>query len=187
MRVFLAINFPDALQRRMLDATSALRQAAPDVRWVGEPLIHMTVKFLGDVDEPRIEDVRRTLLSVTESHCRMAVRFTGVGAFPNLRRARVVWLGVEPEARLELLHHDLEVAYSTMGFEIEARPFRPHVTLGRVRQPLSPSASRGLAAAARETVFDEEHAVSSVDLMQSQLSANAERYRTLVVAPLRVS
>ena len=60
----------------------------------------------------------------------------GIGAFPNFRRARVVWIGVEQEPRLELLHHDLELACEQEGFEVEGRPFRPHITLARVRVPL---------------------------------------------------
>lgn len=187
MRVFLAINFPEPLQRQIVEATSSLREAAPDVSWVREPLIHLTIKFLGEVDASRIENVQRTLSAVASSHGVMSIRLAGAGAFPNVRRARVVWLGVDPEPRLELLHHDLETAFAAIGFEVEGRAFRPHATLGRVRQPLSPATSRQLAAAARKIAFEEEHMVTSVELMESQLSAGADRYRTLLTAPLRAS
>jgi 2'-5' RNA ligase len=112
------------------------------------------------------------------------MRLGGVGAFPNFRRARVVWMGVEHEARLELLHHDVEVACEALGFELEGRAFRPHLTLARVRDRTDVEELRALSRASKRIAFEEESPVESVDLMQSHLGA-AARYERLHTAPLR--
>jgi 2'-5' RNA ligase len=109
----------------------------------------------------------------------------GIGAFPNFRRARVVWIGVGQDPRLELLHHDVEVACEGLGFEVEGRPFRPHLTLARVRQPLAEERARALSREAKRTAYDTEFMVRSIDLMQSDLSADGPAYTTLVSAALR--
>ena len=88
----------------------------------------------------------------------------GIGAFPNFRRARVVWMGVAQDPRLELLHHDIEVACEAFGFEVEGRPFRPHLTLARVKQPLPEERVRALARAAKRIEYHTEFIVHSIDL-----------------------
>jgi 2'-5' RNA ligase len=109
----------------------------------------------------------------------------GIGAFPNFRRARVVWMGVNPDPRLELLHHDIEVAFEAVGCELEGRPFRPHLTLARVRDALPVERMRELWRAAKRIRYSTEFIVRSVELMQSDLSSSGPRYTTLVSAPLR--
>ena len=107
----------------------------------------------------------------------------GIGAFPNFRRARVVWMGVEQEARLELLHHDIELACESLGFEVEGRAFRPHLTLARVKHALPEERLRALSRVGKQTDFRTDFIVRSVDLMSSELSQSGPTYRTLVSPP----
>jgi 2'-5' RNA ligase len=107
-----------------------------------------------------------------------------VGAFPNVRRARVVWSGVEQEPRLELLHHDLELACEESGFEVEGRPFRPHITLARVRAPLPEERLRALARAARAARLSATMVVEGITLFESTLAPAGARYRRLHMASL---
>src|SRR4051812_29843464 len=116
-----------------MNVTAPLRDSAPELSWVDESKIHLTLKFLGEQDESAIERVARAVDLVAYAHRSFDMRLGGVGAFPNFRRARVVWMGIAPEPRLELLHHDTEVACEELGFELEGRAFRPHLTLARVR------------------------------------------------------
>ena len=109
----------------------------------------------------------------------------GIGAFPNFRRARVVWLGVGQDPRLELLHHDVEVACEALKFEVEGRPFRPHLTLARVREPLVEERARVLSREAKRMKYRTEFVVHSIDLMRSDLSAGGPSYTTLVSAAFR--
>jgi 2'-5' RNA ligase len=108
----------------------------------------------------------------------------GFGAFPNFRRARVLWLGVEGDARLELLHHDVELACEAAGVPVEGRPFRPHVTLGRIRSPIAVERARALARAARGVPFSATQHVAAITLFDSVLAPAGARYRRLHAAPL---
>lgn len=112
------------------------------------------------------------------------MQLEGVGAFPNFRKARVVWTGVEPEPRLELLHHDLEVAGEEEGFDMEGKPFRPHVTLARVRVPLAADRARRLARAARTVDFSATQEIVELTLFESTLATVGTSYRRLHAATL---
>jgi 2'-5' RNA ligase len=107
-----------------------------------------------------------------------------VGAFPNFRRARVVWIGVEQEPRLELLHHDLELACEQAGFEVEGRPFRPHITLRAVRAPLPVERARALARVARTVRMKAMVPVERITLFESTLAPTGARYRRIHAASL---
>jgi RNA 2',3'-cyclic 3'-phosphodiesterase len=186
VRLFLAINFESELRRAIHEAAEPLRDAAPALAWVPESRVHLTLKFLGEVSEERARFVADTTRQVAAEHREIAIELGGVGAFPNFRRPRVVWMGVSPEPKMELLHHDIESACAELGFEIEGRPFRPHLTLARVRTRVKDVETlRALARAAKRIDFLEETMITSVDLMQSERSAAGSRYTMLSSAPLR--
>jgi len=184
VRLFLAINLAPELRRAIVDATAPLRAAAPTLSWVDDSRLHLTLKFLGDQPDTAVAPLRATMDDVVERHRSFAMRLTGIGAFPNFRRARVVWMGVEHEPRLELLHHDIELACERHGFELEGRPFRPHLTLARVKDRTEVDELRALSRAGKRVEFEEDAVVDSLDLMQSHLGAGAH-YECLHAAPLR--
>jgi RNA 2',3'-cyclic 3'-phosphodiesterase len=185
MRLFLAINSPAEIRRAVWDAAAPLRVAAPALSWVAEPRIHLTLKFIGEQPDevlaPLIVGVKR----IAASHIAPLVRVEGIGAFPNFRRPRVVWIGVTPEPRLELLHHDLEVACAARGFELDGRPFRPHMTLARVPDRAPAEQLRGLRSAAAKVRFTDEFTVTSVDVMRSDLGSGGAVYTMLASASLK--
>ena len=185
MRLFLAINLPPAVRREVVAATTELRAAVPELAWVTEPRLHLTLKFLGEQPASRVEAIESVLAGVAGRHRELVMTVSGVGAFPNFRRARVVWMGILQEPRLELLHHDIEVGCETLGFEVEGRPFRPHLTLARVRQAMPESILRTLARAAKQIDFQTDFIVHSIDLMQSDLTSSGPAYTTMVSAALR--
>lgn len=189
MRLFLAINLDPAVRRAIAGATAALRGTAPGLNWADEARLHLTLKFLGEQDENIVEPLGKTLTDVASRHRPFMLRVREVGAFPNFRRARVVWLGVEREPRLELLHHDVEVACEGHGFELEGRPFRPHVTLARIPSGSRTSEDelRRLWRASKQVAFEDESEVRSIDIMRSTPGPHGSRYECLHAAPLRVS
>ena len=185
MRLFLAINLTPQVRREVAAATAALRQAAPQASWVDEPLLHLTLKFLGEQSDDRLDEIQAAAARVAGRHRELVMTLGGIGAFPNFRRARVVWMGIQQEPRLELLHHDVEVACETLGFDVEGRPYRPHLTLARVKHPLPEERLRTLARAAKPIDFQTDFIVHSIDLMRSDLTSSGPAYTTLVSAALR--
>ena len=184
MRLFLAINLPDDARAALDREAQPLHAAAPGLRWVAPERVHLTVRFLGEQPLERFADIRDALDEATARHAEVPLALGGLGAFPNFRRARVVWLGVAPDPRLELLHHDVEDACLRLGFEPEGRPFRPHVTLARVPQGAREEELRALHRLVRSFHFERAIDVLSVDLMASELSPEGPRYRILHSSPL---
>ncbi len=185
MRLFLAINLPPDVRRDVVAATAPMRESAPDISWVDETRLHLTLKFFGDQPAETADAIRPAIARIAQGHRELGMELVGIGAFPNFRRARIVWLGVEQEPRLELLHHDVEVACQALGFDVEGRPFRPHLTLGRVKHPLPVERARALSRAAKHVDFGTEVVVRSLDLMQSELASGGSRYSTVASASLR--
>jgi RNA 2',3'-cyclic 3'-phosphodiesterase len=196
VRLFLAINLPASVRRELLDATAPLRAAAPDLSWADESRVHLTLKFLGEEPEHAIEGLARGVDLVAYQHKSFAMRIGGIGAFPNFRRARVIWIGVAADPKLELLHHDIEVACEELGFPLEGRAFRPHLTLARVRDGQADvETMRQLSRAAKAISYEEDVEVRSIDIMHSQLGAGEQttaggrsaKYECLHSASLRAN
>ena len=185
MRLFLAINLEPDLRRVIHDATSPLRDAAPSMTWVREPQLHLTLKFFGEQPPEVADRVTEAMTGVASRHKHVPITIGGVGAFPNLRRPRIVWMGIEQSPRLELLHHDVELACEAAGFDVDARPFRPHLTLARSKGRSNTDELRALSRAARRTTAEVESVVESIDLMASELSSNGSTYRMVSASRLR--
>ena len=185
MRLFLAIDPPAHVRGAIWNATASVRETWPDVAWVPESRIHLTLKFLGEQPDAAVAPLAQAMRAIGQSHIAPMMRVGGIGAFPNFRRPRVVWIGVEPEPRLELLHHDIEVACDGLGYEIDGRPFRPHLTLGRIKTHGDVVRIRALSVAAKKVRFTDEFPVVGIDLKQSVLGADGPAHTTLSTASLR--
>ena len=184
MRLFLALDLLPATVEALHLAIAPLRAAAPHVAWVPAGKLHLTLKFLGDGDEARLAELVKAASGLAAAHRAFEMCLQELGAFPNFRRPRVVWLGVEREPRLELLHHDLEVVCAGLGYAMEGRPFRPHITLARVRDPLPADRARALARAARAIAFSATEPVDRITLYDSVTGDAGTPYRRLHVATL---
>lgn len=132
MRAFVAILPPPDVAERLHAALAPLRCAAPGARWLPVTAWHCTVRFLGEIADADAAAVIGVLEAAARVTAPIPVTFGGLGAFPSWRRARVVWLGLTPDPKLELLHHDVETGLNALGFEVEGRVFRPHVTIARI-------------------------------------------------------
>ena len=146
MRAFVAVEVPPDVRAAVARTQAALRDAArsADVRWVDPGALHVTLKFLGSIDDEQVARIRDALALASGAGAPLGCVTGALGAFPSPRRARVVWLGIsaanEAVARLTSA---VDAALTPLGFPPEARPFHAHVTLGRVRSP------RGLGDLAR--------------------------------------
>jgi 2'-5' RNA ligase len=185
MRLFLAVQFDQELRRALRDATAPLRAVVPDAGWVAEDRLHLTLKFLGEQPETLVEPLTAAMDEIAARHWPVPMRLRGVGAFPNLRRPRVIWVGIEPAPKLELLQHDVEERCAALGVEVEGKPFRPHLTIGRLRGIEEGETIRELARVARQTRFRADSLVSAIELVQSTLTQVGPRYARLAEARLR--
>lgn len=186
MRLFLAINPEPEVRAAVYEATAPLRAAAPMLAWVREPRLHLTLKFLGEQPEAAVPPLAAAMDAVVLRHGAIQSSLGELGAFPNLRRPRVVWIGMDPDPRLELLHHDLEVAADALGYATEGKAFRPHVTLARVKHRLPAETLRELTRAARRLSprrFPTN--VRSIDLMRSVLRSEGAAYELVHSSSLR--
>jgi 2'-5' RNA ligase len=180
VRLFLAINLPDDVRRAIHEATSPLRAALPEAAWADPARLHVTLKFLGELPADAAPPLAAAVERVAGRHAPLVLRLGGVGAFPDLRRPRVVWLGVTTPPALSALHRDLERECAALGYEAEQRPFRAHVTLGRVR-----TVGGALARAAADVHYQAEVAVTTIELMESRLSSAGARYGVVASGLLR--
>lgn len=177
MRVFLALNLPEATRQALWQATAPLRDAGFPIRWVRPEGIHLTLKFLGEVAEQRDPELAAALTRTVRGARALPLALGGFGAFPDFQRPRVVWVGVAPDPSLELLQNQVEEAFAPLGFPTEARPFRPHLTLGRAGRDGRSRDFAGLEAALGRLEFAETVVVGSVDLMQSMLQSGGAVYQ----------
>jgi 2'-5' RNA ligase len=182
VRLFVAVNFPAELRERLWTAAAPLRTRDVPVRWVPAADLHLTLKFLGETAEGRLDELDRALAEAVTGVRSLAVTVDGFGAFPNLTHPSVVWAGVLTDPALELLQHGVEKAFGPLGFPPEGRPFRPHVTLGRARRGTSAAAFRGLDAVLEDLAWSETVTVQSIELMAStpgRAKANDTGYEEL--------
>lgn len=131
IRSFVAVDLDAPVQAALRHLLAQFAALKSDVRWVRAAGMHVTLKFLGWVDAGRLEQVHTTLAAAVADRPAVLVRVRGLGAFPTLRRPRVLWVGLEAEG-LAALAACVEDAMSSLDFEPENRTFTPHITLGRV-------------------------------------------------------
>lgn len=170
------------MRQGLWEATAPLRERRGKlpVKWVRPENIHLSLKFLGEVDDSREPELRAALKQASGdgSEARaVTLHIEGFGVFPHYRRPNVLWAGVTPDPALELLQHGVEQAFAPLGFPTEARAFRPHVTLGRTRRDATHRDFAGLEEQLQAIEFSESCAVSDVDLMQSTLQADGPVYQ----------
>ncbi len=184
MRLFVAVNLPPEERRRAWEAAQPLRAAHFPVRWAAEQSLHLTLRFLGEVEAERVGPIGEALSGAVRAVRPFSVGVGGVGAFPSLGRPRVVWLGIERHPALELLANDVELALMGLSFEPELRPFSPHLTLGRAERSARPAAFKEFPGLSAGIAYEGTTVVESVDLMQSILGPHGATYAVLSRAPL---
>ncbi|MCA9204660.1 MAG: RNA 2',3'-cyclic phosphodiesterase [Planctomycetales bacterium] len=135
IRTFVAVDVPPALHKRVSDIIGLLKAARADVKWVDTGILHLTLKFLGDVPNVEIPDVCKVVARACEGVEPFALTLGGVGAFPDVARARTVWIGAhEGTDEMIALQQRIDEALHKLGFPPERRLFHPHLTIGRLRR-----------------------------------------------------
>ena len=179
MRCFIAIEIPETIQSKLARIQGTLRNHIQKASWVKPGNIHLTLKFLGDVDQANLESIGESVGAVAIRHRSFSLRLGGVGAFPNLARPRVIWVGVKVgRERLCNLAEDINLALSGCGFSLDTKRFNPHLTIARLkgRMDLRPYI---VQYHQYDWIDGAEMMVDTTSLIQSQLHPQGAIYSTL--------
>ena len=134
IRAFIAVALPESLRNEVAMLSAHLRSSEADVKWVAAGNLHLTLKFLGDIEENQVGPIEEALSAAVKSHSLFTIQLEGIGAFPRTTSPRVVWIGVGTgKEQLTQLAQCVEKTCIGLGFPEEERAFSPHLTIGRVR------------------------------------------------------
>ncbi len=181
IRTFVAAPLPEVVRAALGELAQQLAAHSQGVRWVRPENIHLTLRFLGDTDPEQVPALSKGLDEIAAPQPPFPMRLGGVGAFPNWKRPRVVWVGLEEEGeQLQKLRRAVERLARSLRWERETQEFKPHLTLGRVRE--GRSISQGEWA-----VPPLDFPIDRVELIESRLKPTGPEYHTLHQAVLGLS
>lgn len=180
LRLFWAVNLPLDTKSKLADLQAYLHSTPANVKWVEQQNLHLTLKFLGAVDDRRVSEINSTVGAAITGIGSFELNFSGLGFFPNPRRPRVFWAGVQGDMdKFRLLHQRVEESMAVLGWSLNSQSFTPHLTLGRLRTPLG---SDGLVSKVSEigSVWGAGGiTVSTIELMKSVLTSRGPVYQVL--------
>ncbi|MDH4222942.1 MAG: RNA 2',3'-cyclic phosphodiesterase [candidate division Zixibacteria bacterium] len=178
MRSFIAVELTDELKREIEKLQEPLRRVGADVAWVKPGNVHATLKFLGEVSDDSMKIVFEGTRKALEGVKGFKLSLKDLGCFPNLKRPRVIWIGVEKgKMELGLIQRKIEQEMENLSFPKENREFSPHLTIGRVK---SPKNVEKLTELVKSIDFQpEEIVIKEVVLMKSQLHPGGSIYTPL--------
>lgn len=187
IRSFISIDLPESIRDELKNIQQNFRKDFPGFKWVSIASIHLTLKFLGNVAENQLDPIKKELQRIADKQTAFRLSLKDTGLFPNIRRPRVVWVGLgdDTETLIQLQEH-IDSALIPMGFIPEKRKFTPHLTLARIPEGLKPAEledfGKQWTSAKIRPGFN--FAANSVNLMKSTLKPTGAIYDILAVFPL---
>ena len=180
MRLFIAIEISPDVRAALAALLEEFRALAPQVKWARPENMHLTLKFLGETDNSKLTAMQAALSALRSSQA-VILHFRGLGFFPNAKRAKVFWTGMESSPNLPVLAAEIDQAMHRFGFPLEDRPFTPHLTLARFQPPGLPHK----LAAAQEYASRELGSLIArkFHLIESRLKPAGAEYTTLQSFP----
>ncbi len=184
MRLFVALSIAEEIKDSLENAVDKLREARAPVRWVKHDGLHLTLKFLGETTEDKLNDLTESLKAVSGKVYPFDIVVEGMGAFPHPSRPRVVWVSVEEQTgTLSRLHRLVEEAVVSLGWAKEKRKFSPHVTLGRVKGNINLGKLEKEIGTMSDTLWGKQ-SVDNLVIYRSFLGPGGARYEVIRDFPL---
>jgi 2'-5' RNA ligase len=183
IRAFIAVEIDPQTVRQISVTVADLKPRIPGIRWVPQTNLHFTIKFLGNIEESKVLPIAQALELALHPFPRFTINAKGLGVFPDLKRPRVLWIGLEGKELAELASKVVK-ALEPLGFEPEKRDFRPHLTIGRWRQFDRPSRNFGEELERWKGHEFGESTVAEVIFFQSELKREGAIYHRLKVVDL---
>ena len=175
MRTFIAVEIPKDIQKKIGDYVSSINGNFRFVRWVAPHNLHFTIKFLGEVNNSSLDDLKDCVAKTASENNPFWLNLNNTGFFPSQRKPRVIWVGADSGAdNLLMVFQSLENHLEKIGFDREVRAFSPHMTIGRVRKDKKISAPESLPEFEQESFL-----VSSLALIKSTLTPKGPVYETI--------
>lgn len=188
IRCFIAVELPREVKLELAELETTLKSRSLAVKWVDSEGIHLTLKFLGEVPEEQIDEITLAMEEATQEVSPFQLRLRGAGAFPNMNRVQVLWVGVEGELdKLLELQKRVDDNTAQLGFPKENRAFSPHLTLGRVRNEAELAERQKLGKLLNATTFSSQQIirVDAIYLIRSQLTRTGAIYTALKEVKLK--
>jgi len=183
LRAFIAIEIPSDIRSRIEQEIASLKKTIGThaVRWVPPQNIHLTLKFLGDVSPTNLPLLKQILQTEIGNHTPFDLVVKNMGCFPNPRRPRIIWIGLETSPTIEAIQRTVDLSTARLGYALEERPFSPHLTIGRVAQNVSSDETLTIRNALENNKtgrFGTAH-VTNICLFQSDLLPSGAKYTPL--------
>jgi 2'-5' RNA ligase len=181
VRAFLAVPLAPHVLSSLSRLQAQLSRKINDIRWSHPQNLHLTLHFFGNIDQETLEKIKVSVLSVKRCHQPFKVDIRGLGAFPSLRRPKVIWLGLQPQAQLKQLHQDIQQSLRLAGLTPDSRPYSPHLTIGRVRRAAADLTEQGVTLS--DTTID-YLLIDRVVLFESRLQPQGAEHIPLFTVKL---
>jgi 2'-5' RNA ligase len=175
IRAFFAINTSEEVKSKILDVQTLLKQIESDVKWEPEEKFHITLKFLGDIDETLLKEMTETIRLEVKNFYSFKLTYEGLGCFPTIKFPRVIWIGCKCENdRIFNLNEIVENISSSFNFPLEKGKFHPHITLGRVK---GNNGLKEITSLVKEIKFDQiDGTADEIYVMKSTLQRTGSIY-----------
>ncbi len=187
IRLFLAFELPPEIREQIEEISRDLRKSGLPARWVKVENIHLTIVFLGSIEENVVEDLKKTVGSVARGFTGATVKLSGVGVFPNSRKPRVLWIGLDGDREwLSRLRDKLQEALTVFGLREEKRPFQAHLTLGRFKDRLDNDEGLKTVLERYHDITSELYSLDELVLFKSDLKPSGPVYTKMASWPLKM-
>jgi len=185
IRAFIAIEIPEETKKGLKRLLETLKTLCPikAISWSKPETMHVTIKFLGDIEDADIEKISRTLQEAAKHATEFDITAKGIGAFPSPKSPRVVWVGIDGSGALKSLHAAIDKGLAQLAIPKNDKPFSPHLTLCRVREK---AAGKGIREAIEkpDVKFEAAWKVTEITLFKSALKPDGALHTPLSTVKL---
>lgn len=171
MRLFIAALIPEDIRTQLTNYINFLKHNIDGVKWEKFEKLHVTLKFLGDIDESRVNEISNLLEKLVHNYSPFNTSILDFGGFPDLKNPKVLYIGLSHNSELPKFQNELEKSLSEIGFEKEKRRFIPHITVGRVKKRIHIKESLPII----QSIFD----ITQIGLIKSELRPEGSVYTPL--------
>ena len=184
IRTFIAFKLPKNIISSIKKIQEDIKSCAVKAKWINPENIHLTLKFLGNINHTDIERISETIIDTVKGHSPISLAAKGIGVFPNIKRPRVIWVGITGEIeKLTGIQKDIEKNLEELGFPREKRSFKGHLTLGRIKGKINPK--KLLDTMKKFERFKSESFIADkVFLFKSELKSTGSVYTELKSIPI---